>query len=249
MQRGDQGNFFKNRQKSSPRFKGLRALWRKWHYPLLSIHLKCKTWRRFRRKQRLQKCPNAQVMAIFGRSLKTRISWKSAKGRRRNIFQKLPKKKPWLQRANSTLAQMSLSSNLYPLIVQRPDKILARKAAPNVPEWPSYGSYCKVTQNPHFAEKVQRGYQGKFFKNGIKSSLGLKGSKALWRKWHYPVITMHIECKHWTRFFSQTAARKVPEWPSYNNFRKVTQNPHFLKKCKRGTDRNFSKMPKKMPSS
>ena len=42
--------------------------------------------------------------------------------------------------------------------------------------------------------------------------------------------------------FSQTAARKVPEWPSYNNFRKVTQNPHFLKKYKSGTNRNFSKI-------
>ena len=38
VQRGDQGKFFKNREKSSPRFKGLRALWRKWHYPLISIH-------------------------------------------------------------------------------------------------------------------------------------------------------------------------------------------------------------------
>ena len=44
------------------------------------------------------------------------------------------------------------------------------------------------------------------------------------------------------KVFSQTAARKVPEWPSYNNFRKVTQNPHFLKKCKRGTNTNFLKI-------
>ena len=40
----------------------------------------------------------------------------------------------------------------------------------------------------------------------------------------------------------QTAALKVPEWPSYGSFRKVTQNPHFLKKCKRGTKGNFSKI-------
>ena len=67
VQRGDQGKFFKNRPKSSTRFEGPRALWRKWHYPLISTHLQCKNWRRFRRKQRLQKCPNGQVMAIFGR--------------------------------------------------------------------------------------------------------------------------------------------------------------------------------------
>ena len=38
----------------------------------------------------------------------------------------------------------------------------------------------------------------------------------------------------------QKAAPKLPEWPSYGNFRKVTQDPHFLKKCKRGTKENFS---------
>ena len=155
VQRGNQGKFLKNRPKSSTRFEGARALWHKWHYPLISAHLQCKNWRRFRRKQRLQKCPNGQVMAILARSPKSRIFWKSAKGGPREMFQKLPKKKPWLQRANSTLAQMSLSSNLYPLIVQRLDKILAQTAATKVPEWPSYGNFRKVTQNPHFLKKYK----------------------------------------------------------------------------------------------
>ena len=43
-----------------------------------------------------------------------------------------------------------------------------------------------------FSEKVQRGDQGKFFKNRPKSSPRLKGPKALWRKWHYPLISMHL---------------------------------------------------------
>ena len=42
VQREDQGKFFKNRSKSSHRLKGLKALWRKWHYPPISTHLKCK---------------------------------------------------------------------------------------------------------------------------------------------------------------------------------------------------------------
>ena len=42
---------------------------------------------------------------------------------------------------------------------------------------------------PAFSEKVQRGNQGKFFKNRPK------GSTALWRKWHYPLISMHLKCK------------------------------------------------------
>ena len=45
---------------------------------------------------------------------------------------------------------------------------------------------------PAFSEKVQRGDQGKFFKNRPKSSLRLKGPKALWRKWHYPRISMNL---------------------------------------------------------
>ena len=36
--------------------------------------------------------------------------------------------------------------------------------------------------------------------------------------------------------------KEVSEWASYGNYRKVTQNPHFLEKCKRGMKRNFSKI-------
>ena len=194
VRRGDQGKFFKNRPKGCPRWKGPKALWRKCHYPLISMHFKGKDWRRFRRKQRLQRWPNGQLMAIFGRSPKTRIFWKKAKGRPRETFKKSPKKYPSLQRAKSTLAKMRLSSILYPLLLQRLEKILAQNAAPKVPEWQSYGKFCKVTLNPDFSEKVESGDLGKFFKNRLKSSPCLKGPKAVWRKWHYPLISMHLKC-------------------------------------------------------
>ena len=45
---------------------------------------------------------------------------------------------------------------------------------------------------------------------------------------------------------AQTAAPKVSEWASYGNYRKVTQNPHFLEKCKGGTKGNFSKIAQKV---
>ena len=73
VQRGEEEKLFKNRPKSSPRLKGLKALWRKWHYPPIKMHLKCKDWKRFWCKQRLQKCPNGEVKPIFARSPKTRI--------------------------------------------------------------------------------------------------------------------------------------------------------------------------------
>ena len=164
VQRGDQGKVFKNRRKTCPGLKGPKALWRKWHYPLNNMHLKCKDWTRFRRKQRLQKCANVQVIPIFTRSPKTRIFWKSAKGGPRESFQKSPKKMPSLKRPKSTLAQMALSSNQFALKVQTVDKILAHKAAPKVPEWPSYGIFRKVTQYPHFLKKYKGGTKGNFSK-------------------------------------------------------------------------------------
>ena len=77
VQRGDQGNFFKNRPRIRDCMKRLKALWRKWHYPSIRMLLTCKDWRRFWRIRRLQKCPNSQVMAIFARSLKpARALWR-----------------------------------------------------------------------------------------------------------------------------------------------------------------------------
>ena len=73
VQRGDQEKFFKNRPKRSLRLKGPKALCRKWHYPPTTMLLRCKDFETFWFKQRLQKFPNGQVMAIFAKSFKTRI--------------------------------------------------------------------------------------------------------------------------------------------------------------------------------
>ena len=45
---------------------------------------------------------------------------------------------------------------------------------------------------------------------------------------------------------AQKTSPKVPEWPSYFNLSKITQNRHFLNKYKRGTKRNFSKIAQKV---
>ena len=134
MQRGDQGKFFKNRPKSSLCLKGARALWRKWHYLLISMHLKCKHWRRFWHKKRLQR----------------------------------------------------------------------------VPEWPSDGNFLQGHPKPAFSKKVQRGDQEKFFKNRPRSSPCLKGPKALSRQSHYPLISMHLICKDWRRFWRKQRLADCP---------------------------------------
>ena len=152
-----------------PPWKGPKAHWRKWHFPLICTHLKCKHWKTFLRKK-----------------------------------------------SGSKSARMA---NL----------------------WQILRSHSK----PAFSEKVQREDQGNFFKNRQKRSPRLQGLKAIWRKWHYLPISMHLKCKDWKRFWCKKRLQTVPEWP-YNNFRKVTQNPHFLKNCKGGTKGNFSKIPQKV---
>ena len=99
---------------------------------------------------------------------------------------------------------------------------------------------------PAFSEKVQRGDQQKFFKNRQKSSPHLKAATALWPKWHYPLICMQVKVQTLEKILAQKAAPKDPEWPRYGNFCKVTQNPHFLKNCKRGSEGNFLKIAQKV---
>ena len=90
-QKHSRPNHIKNRLESSLRLKFSKALWRKQHYPLISMHLKCKDWTRFGCKHRLQKCPNGQVIIIFARSLKTRTLVKKCKRGTDTNFSKLAK--------------------------------------------------------------------------------------------------------------------------------------------------------------
>ena len=48
------------------------------------------------------------------------------------------------------------------------------------------------------------------------------------------------------KILAQKAALKLPEWPSYGNFRKVTQDPNFLKKGKGGPSEIFLKIAQKV---
>ena len=223
------------------RWVPLKALWRKWRYPLIRMHLKCKDWRRFKRKQRLKKCPNGQVMAIFGRSPKTCISRKSAKGRPREVFQKSSKKQPSFERPKSTLPQITLSSIQYALELQGLEKILAQKADPKVPEWLSYGNSYKVTQNPHFLKKCKVGTKVNF-KKSPKKQPSFERLKSTLAQMALSFIQYALKVQRLKKIQAKPAAPKLPEWPSYGNFCKVTQNPHFLKKYKGGTKGNFSKI-------
>ena len=210
VQGENQEQFFKNRPKSSPHQKGPTAHWRKWHYSLSSMQLKCKDWKRFLRKRWLQNCSNGQVMAIFARSSKTLIFLKSAKGGPREMFQKSPKKQPSFERLKRTLAQMALSSIQYALKGKRLQKILGQKRGSKTARMAKLSQFRQGHPEPAFSEKMQRGDQGKFFKNRPKSKSRLKGPKALWRKWHYLQTSMRLKCKDWRRFWRRSWLQKCP---------------------------------------
>ena len=137
---------------------------------------------------------------------------------------------------------MALSSNQYALKVQRLEKILAHKAAPKVPEWPSYGNFCKVTQNPHFLKKCKGGTKGNFSKNRPKRFPRLKGIKENWGKWHYPLISMHLKCKDWTRFRRKQRLKKGPNG-EVMAISEGHPKPAFSEKVQRGDKEKFFKNP------
>ena len=100
---------------------------------------------------------------------------------------------------------------------------------------------------PEFSEKVQRGDRGKFFKNRPKKSPHLKGPKALWRKWHYPLTSMHLTVKTGKHFGANSApksARMAKLW----QFSQAHPKAAFSEKVQRGDQGKFFKnRPKSSP--
>ena len=63
---------------------------------------------------------------------------------------------------------MASSSNKYALIAPRFETILAQKATPKVPEWPSYGNFRQVTQTRIFWKSAKGGPREIFQKSPKK---------------------------------------------------------------------------------
>ena len=87
---------------------------------------------------------------------------------------------------------MALFSNLYALKLQRLEKILRQTSGSKSARMAKLWQFRQGHPKPAFSEKVQRGDQGKFLRNKTNSSPRLKGLKALWRKWHYPLNSTHL---------------------------------------------------------
>ena len=170
---------------------------------------------------------------------------KRAKGVPREIFKKSPKKLPSLMKPQKTLRQMALSSNKYALIAPRLEKILVQNTAPKMPEWQSYGKFRKVTLNPHFSERVERGDQGKFFKNRPKSSPRLKGKKHTGAN----SIILYLGCttsaKTGEDLGTKSGSKKYPNGQVMAIFARSPKTCIFWKSAKGGPREIFQKSPKK----
>ena len=152
---------------------------------------------------------------------------------------------PSFKRSKSTFAQIALSFYQYALKVQRLEKILAQNASPKVQEWQSYGKFRKVTLNPHFSEKEERGDQGKFFKNRPKSSPCLKGPKALWRKLNYTLIETPLKCKDWMIIWRKQRLQKCPNGQVITIIARSPKTCIFRKSAKGRPREVFQISPKK----
>ena len=140
---------------------------------------------------------------------------------------------------------MALSSYTYALIPQRLEKILAQNASPKVQEWQSYGKFRKVTLNPHFSEKVERGDRWKFFKNHPKRSPCLKNPKALWRKLNYTLIKINLKGKDWRIFWRKQRLQKCPSGQVMAIIARSPKTRVFWKSAKGGPREIFQKWDKK----
>ena len=172
---------------------------------------------------------------------KPAFSEKVQRGDQKKFFKNRPKSKPRLKGRKALLRK-----GYYPLIIMH---LRAKTGddfrAKRLWKCPNDQVMAILPRSPK-TRIFWKSANLKFFKNRPKSTLRLKGPKALCPKWHYPPTCMLLRCKDWRRFLAQMAAPKVPERRSYGTFCKVTQNPHFLKKCKVGTKVSFSKIAKKV---
>ena len=133
---------------------------------------------------------------------KPAFSEKVQKGAPREIFFKNRlKRKPRLKGRKTLLRKW-----YYPLLIMHlkgKDWRSARMA--------KLSHFSQGDPKPAFSEKLQRGDQGKFLKNRPKSSLRLKGPKALCRKWHYPRTSMLLRCKDWRRLWRRRRLHTCPD--------------------------------------
>ena len=129
--------------------------------------------------------PKVQEWQSYGKSrkvtLNTHFSEKQERGDQGKFFKNRPKSSPCLKgpkalwrKLNYTLIKMHLKC--------KDGKYFGAKSGSKSVRMGKLWQLSQGHPKPAFSGKVQRGDQGKFFKNRLKRSLRLKFSTALWQK-------------------------------------------------------------------
>ena len=122
--------------------------------------------------------------------------------------------------------------------MQRQKKILGQTSGSKSARMAKLWQFRQGHPKPAFCEKVQREDEEKFFKERPKNSPHLKKPTALWPKWHYPLISIQLKRKDWTKLWRKKkskSARKAKLW----QFLKGHPKPVFSKKVQRGDKGKF----------
>ena len=122
---------------------------------------------------------------------KPAFSEKVQRGDEEKFFKDRSKNSPYLKKSTALWPKWH-----YPVIIMQLKckdwTKLWRKKSSKSARKAKLWQFLKRLPKPAFSKKVQRGGQGKFFKNRPKTSPRLKGPKALWRKLHSTLISMHF---------------------------------------------------------
>ena len=120
-----------------------------------------------------------------------------------------------------------------------------KNAAPKVPNDQVMALFARSPKTRIFWKKAKGGPR-KIFQKSPKKKPSFETLKSTLAQITLSFIYHALKVQRLEKILAQDADPKLPEWLSYGISRNVTQNPHFLKKCKGGTKENFSKIAQKV---
>ena len=220
-----------NSRKSKPNSQTQKTPRRKCHRPLISMDLKCNHWTTFCLKPRQQKCPQFRAMANFAKTPKSAIFWNSSKGGPR---QNGRKSKPNSQapktprrKSNRPLISMRLKCNHWTIFCFKP-------RLQKCPQFRAMANFAKTPKSAIFWNSSKGGPR----QNGRKSKPNSQAPKPPRRKFHRPLISMCLKCKHWTTFCLKPRLQKCPQFRAMANFAKTPKSAIFWNSSKGGPRQN-----------
>ena len=209
-----------NRPKSRPTIRARKTPRRKSHYPIISIHFKCKHRTTFCCKRRLQQRTQSRVMANFAKVLKSPVFWDLAKGGPR---ENRPKSRPRIKaqktprsKSHYTLISMRLKYKYRTTFWCK--RRLQKRTQSRV-----MANFAKVLKSPIFWDLAKRRPR----ENRLKSRPTIRARKTPRLKSHYLLSKMRFKCKHRTTFCCKRRLQKCTQSRVMANFAKVLKSPIF----------------------